>query len=137
MTEGQRPDFLWIACSDSRVLPNEMAGLGAGEMFVHRNIANLVQYNDINLLAVMQYAVDVLQVKHIVVCGHYGCGGVQASLGNTDLGIIDIWIRPIRALATRHAEELTALTEEKDRVNRLGELKWRETGDRKRVGRGE
>ncbi|HEY9561515.1 MAG TPA: carbonic anhydrase [Anseongella sp.] len=122
MTEGQRPDFLWIACSDSRVLPNEMAGLGAGEMFVHRNIANLVQYNDINLLAVMQYAVDVLQVKHIVVCGHYGCGGVQASLGNTDLGIIDIWIRQIRDLATRHAEELKALTEEKDRVNRLVEL---------------
>jgi len=122
MAEGQQPEFLWIACSDSRVLPNEMAGLGAGEMFVHRNIANLVQYNDINLLAVMQYAVDVLKVKHIVVCGHYGCGGVQASLGNTDLGIIDIWIRQIRDLAAKHATELKAMTSEKDRVNRLVEL---------------
>lgn len=119
---GQKPDFLWIACSDSRVLPNEMAGLGAGEMFVHRNIANLVQYNDINLLAVMQYAVDVLKVKHVVVCGHYGCGGVQASLGNTDLGIIDIWIRQIRDLAAEHADELNAIADEKERVNRLVEL---------------
>lgn len=122
MAEGQQPDFLWIACSDSRVLPNELAGLGAGEMFVHRNIANLVQYNDINLLSVMQYAIDVLKVKHVVVCGHYGCGGVQASLGNNDLGIIDIWIRQIRDLAAKHKEELEALENEKQQVNRLVEL---------------
>ncbi|QEC52613.1 carbonic anhydrase [Anseongella ginsenosidimutans] len=121
MAEGQQPDFLWIACSDSRVLPNELAGLGAGEMFVHRNIANLVQYNDINLLSVMQYAVDVLKVKHVVICGHYGCGGVQASLGNTDLGIIDIWIRQIRDLAAKHKQELDAFESETERVNFLVE----------------
>lgn len=121
LTEGQKPEFLWIACSDSRVLPNELAGLGAGQMFVHRNIANLVQYNDINLLSVMQYAIDVLKVKHVVVCGHYGCGGVQASLGNTDLGIIDIWIRQIRDLAARHKAELDAFDNETDRVNFLVE----------------
>ncbi|MFS8618050.1 MAG: carbonic anhydrase [Solitalea sp.] len=121
MEEGQHPEFLWIACSDSRVLPNELAGLGAGQMFVHRNIANLVQYNDINLLSVMQYAVDVLKVKHVVVCGHYGCGGVQASMGNTDLGIIDIWIRQIRDLAEQFKEELAELKTEVERVNFLVE----------------
>lgn len=121
LASGQKPEFLWIACSDSRVLPNELAGLGAGEMFVHRNIANLVQYNDINLLSVMQYAVDVLKVKHVVICGHYGCGGVQASMGNTDLGIIDIWIRQIRDLAAKHKQELDALESETERVNFLVE----------------
>lgn len=119
---GQQPEFMWICCSDSRILPNEMAGLGAGEMFVHRNIANLVQHNDINLLAVIQYAVDVLKIKHLVICGHYGCGGVQASLHDNDLGIIDIWIRQIRDLAAAHKEELDAIADEKCRVNRLVEL---------------
>lgn len=119
---GQQPEFMWICCSDSRILPNEMAGLGAGEMFVHRNIANLVQHNDINLLSVIQYAVDVLKIKHLVICGHYGCGGVQASLHDNDLGIIDIWIRQIRDLAAEHADELNAIADEKERVNRLVEL---------------
>ncbi|HYH56821.1 MAG TPA: carbonic anhydrase [Anseongella sp.] len=119
---GQQPEFMWIACSDSRILPNEMAGLGAGEMFVHRNIANLVQHNDINLLAAIQYAVDILKIKHLVVCGHYGCGGVQASLGDSDLGLIDIWIRQIKDLAAKHSEELAAVEDPKKRVDRLVEL---------------
>jgi carbonic anhydrase len=117
----QKPEFLWIGCSDSRVPANQIVGMQPGELFVHRNVANLVVHCDMNLLAVLQFAVEYLKVKHVIVCGHYGCGGVQAALEDRRLGLIDNWLRPIRQLALDHAGELDAMPDDK-RLNRLCEL---------------
>ena len=121
LAKGQQPDYLWIGCSDSRVPANDVVGLEPGELFVHRNIANSVQSSDINCLSVLKYAVDVLKVKHIIVCGHYGCGGVQASMGKDDLGIIDNWIQPIKQTYIANLEEIQRLPES-EKLNRMCEL---------------
>jgi carbonic anhydrase len=118
----QTPDFLWIGCSDSRVPANEITGTSPGEIFVHRNIANMVVHTDVNLLSVLEYAVKFLQVKHVIVCGHYGCGGVKASMSNHNLGIINKWIMHIKDVQRIHAEELHAIGDEEARTNRLVEL---------------
>ena len=118
----QSPPYLWIGCSDSRVPANEIVGLDPGEMFVHRNVANLAPPQDANFLSVLQYAVQVLKVRHILVVGHYGCGGVRAALQNLRLGLIDHWLSPIRALARANAAELAALPNEAARLDRLCEL---------------
>jgi carbonic anhydrase len=122
LAQQQNPDYLWIGCSDSRVPANEIVGLLPGELFVHRNVANMVVHTDMNLLSVLQYAVDVLKVEHVIVCGHYGCGGVKAALQNCELGIIDNWLRAIKDLAYQKRELLDAIEIEEDRVNRLCEL---------------
>ena len=123
----QRPDFLWIGCSDSRVPANEITGTQPGEIFVHRNIANMVVHTDLNLLSVLQYAVEVLKVKHIIVCGHYGCGGVKAAMGNLDLGIINKWLRNIKDVYRIHREILEPLPmDDNRRLNRLIELNVQE-----------
>jgi carbonic anhydrase len=118
----QSPEYLWIGCSDSRVPANQITGLGPGEMFVHRNVANVVVHADLNCLSVMQYAVDVLRVTDIIVCGHYDCGGVLAALRNDRVGLADNWLRHVQDVATKHATELAALTTEADRHHRLCEL---------------
>jgi carbonic anhydrase len=118
----QLPAYLWIGCSDSRVPANQIVGLLPGEMFVQRNVANLVAPTDLNCLAAIQYAVDVLRVKHVVVCGHYGCGGVLASLRGDKLGLVDNWLRPVQDVSHTHAEELAALPSEAERHARLCEL---------------
>lgn len=120
----QSPAYLWIGCSDSRVPANEIVGLLPGELFVHRNVANLVQHADMNGLSVLQFAVEVLQVRHVIVCGHYGCGGVRASLEEARHGLVDNWLRPIQHVRAEHAEELEALAGEA-RVDRLCELNVR------------
>ncbi len=122
----QKPDFLWIGCSDSRVPANEVTNTEPGEMFVHRNIANMVVHTDLNLLSVLQYAVEVLEVKHIIVCGHYGCGGVRAALGNQSLGIINKWLRNIKDVYRNHREEIDALTDMDAKTDRLVELNVKE-----------
>lgn len=122
LSRQQNPDFLWIGCADSRVPANEIVGMDPGELFVHRNVANLVLPSDLNCLAVIQYAVEVLNVEHIIVCGHYGCGGVRAAMQDRQLGLIDNWLQPIRRLCERHAEELAELASETARVDRLCEL---------------
>ncbi len=122
LSQQQAPEYLWIGCADSRVPANEIVGLLPGELFVHRNVANIVPHTDFNCLSVIQYAVDILQVKHIIVCGHYGCGGVQAALQDQDLGLIDNWLRNIKDIALQHRLELESLADEKQRVNRLCEL---------------
>lgn len=124
LANQQMPKYLWIGCSDSRVPANQITGLAPGEVFVHRNVANVVAETDFNLLAVLQYAVDVLKVRHIVVCGHYGCGGVTAALENFRHGMIDNWLSGIRALRRMHREELDALTpgEAADRLCELNVL---------------
>jgi carbonic anhydrase len=122
LVDIQRPEFLWIGCSDSRVPPNEITQTQPGEIFIHRNVANLVIHTDLNLLSVLQYAVEVLQVKHIIVCGHYGCGGVKAAMSQSSLGLINKWLRHIKDVYRFHQDELNALTDEKERVNRLIEL---------------
>jgi carbonic anhydrase len=122
----QTPEFLWIGCSDSRVPANEITGTSPGEIFVQRNIANMVIHTDLNLLSVLQYAVDVLKVKHIIVCGHYGCGGVKAAMGNQSFGIINKWLRNIKDVYRLHEEELAAIKDESERVNRLIELNVQE-----------
>lgn len=121
LADQQRPEHLWIGCSDSRVPANQITGLAPGEVFVHRNVANIVVETDFNVLAVLQYAVDVLQVKHIIVCGHYGCGGVIAALENQRHGMIDNWLSSIRTLHRMHRLELDALAPE-SAADRLCEL---------------
>lgn len=118
----QAPRYLWIGCSDSRVPANEIVGLPPGELFVHRNVANIVMHNDFSCLSVLQYAVEVLGVEHIIVCGHYGCGGVQAAWEGRQLGLVDNWLRPIRDLAQRYHEALAQLPEPSQRFDRLCEL---------------
>jgi carbonic anhydrase len=113
LAQGQHPQFLWIGCSDSRVAPNRITGTEPGDMFVHRNIANLVVQTDINLLSVLQYAVDVLQVRHVIVCGHYGCGGVQAALGHEQHGLIDNWLRTIKDTRDYYWRELQGLDQDR------------------------
>ena len=118
----QNPDLLWIGCSDSRLPPNEIIGRKPGELFVHRNVANLVEHTDVNCLSVLQYAVDVLQVKHVIVTGHYGCGGVRAAMSNQPLGLIDNWLRHIRDVHLWNRDELAAISDPVRRADRLAEL---------------
>lgn len=118
----QTPEFLWIGCSDSRVPANEITNTQPGEIFVHRNIANLVVENDLNILSVLQYAVEVLKVKHVIVCGHYGCGGVKASMGDQDLGLINHWLKNIKDVHAAHKFELESIKDATDRADRLAEL---------------
>ncbi len=122
LSHQQKPKFLWIGCSDSRVPANEITGTDPGEVFVHRNIANMVVHTDLNLLSVLQYAVEVLEVDHIIVCGHYGCGGVEAALGNKSFGLINKWLRNIKEVYKMYQAELDGLPNHKDRVDRLVEL---------------
>jgi len=119
---GQEPRYLFIGCSDSRVPAGEISGTGPGEMFVHRNIANLVVHTDMNLLSVLQYAVEVLKVKDIIVCGHYGCGGVAAAAGNKQYGLIDNWLRNIKDVIRLHEREVMSIYDEEQRLRRLVEL---------------
>lgn len=118
----QSPEFLWVGCSDSRVPANEITGTDPGEIFVHRNIANMVVSTDLNFMSVLQYAVDVLHVKHIIVCGHYGCGGVLAAMGNQSNGLVDKWLRNIKEVYEKHRVELEAISNPKQRGDRLVEL---------------
>jgi len=121
--EGQQsPEYLWIGCSDSRVPANEIVDLDPGELFVHRNVANLAPPQDANYLSVLQFAVDVIKVKHVMVVGHYGCGGVAAAVDGKRLGLVDHWLHPIREVAAAHRCELDAIGEQRDRLNRLCEL---------------
>ncbi len=118
----QSPEYLWIGCSDSRVPANVITGLEPGEVFVHRNVANLVHRSDLNLLSVLEYAVETLNVQHIIVCGHYGCGGVKAAVDGCRHGIIDHWLQPIRDIAEMHESELSGMADDEQREQRLCEL---------------
>lgn len=118
----QSPDFLWIGCSDSRVPADKVSGTQPGEIFVQRNIANMVVHTDLNLLAVLEYAVNYLKVKHIIVCGHYNCGGVKAAMSHSNYGIINKWIRNIKDVYRLHRDELDAFKNEENKLNRLVEL---------------
>jgi len=122
LARQQNPEFLWIGCSDSRVPANEIIGLRPGELFVHRNVANLVIHTDMNCLSVLQYAVEILKISHIIVCGHYGCGGVKAALESHPHGLIDNWLRHIRDLHQRRSTELSGFPTSEERINRLCEL---------------
>ena len=119
---GQNPDYLWIGCSDSRVPAEDITGTQPGELFVHRNVANMVIPTDLNSGTVLQYGVEYLKVKHIIVCGHYGCGGIRAALSQQDFGLINKWLRHIKDVYRLHATEMDAITGDEDRVNRLAEL---------------
>jgi carbonic anhydrase len=118
----QSPELLWIGCSDSRLPPNEIIGRVPGELFVHRNVANLVEHTDVNCLSVLQFAIDVLRVKHVIVCGHYGCGGVRAAMSTQPLGLIDNWLRHIRDIHLWNRDELGAIEDTGARADRLAEL---------------
>ena len=122
LAKQQDPDYLWIGCSDSRVPANEIVGLMPGELFVHRNVANMVVHTDMNLLSVLQYAVDALKVKHVIVCGHYGCGGVKASMESQKLGLIDNWLLEIRDLYHGKQDMFKGLQSETEKLNLLCEL---------------
>jgi carbonic anhydrase len=122
LSEQQSPEYLWIGCSDSRVPANQITGLLPGEIFVHRNVANLVIHTDLNCLSVVQYAVEALKVKHIIVCGHYGCGGVAAALENRPLGLIDNWLRNIKDIYYRYEERFEGCIDQEERVDILCEL---------------
>src|SRR5256885_2010537 len=118
----QSPQYLWIGCADSRVPANQIVGLLPGEMFVHRNVANVVVHTDLNCLSAVQFAVDVLRVSHIIVCGHYGCGGVQAAIENLELGLIDNWLRHVQDVMHSHEALLSKIDDEAERLSRLCEL---------------
>jgi carbonic anhydrase len=122
----QTPEFLWIGCSDSRVPANEITGTQPGEIFVHRNVANMVVNTDVNLLSVLQYAVEVLKIKHVIVCGHYGCGGIRAAMTQNHLGIIDHWLKNIKDVYRLHRKEIEILSNEEQRADRLTELNVQE-----------
>jgi carbonic anhydrase len=122
----QTPEYLWIGCSDSRVPPDSITGTLPGEIFIHRNIANMVVNTDLNMLSVLQYSVEVLKVKHIIVCGHYGCGGVKAAMTNSSLGIIDKWLRNIKDVHRFNREEVDAIENEDEKIDRMIELNVKE-----------
>jgi carbonic anhydrase len=122
LVDQQNPEYLWIGCSDSRVPANQIVGLNPGEVFVHRNIANIVAHTDFNALSVIQFAIDQLKVKHIIVVGHYGCSGVNAAMNNLKIGIADNWIRHVKDVHDKHHKELSAIAEDGIRLNRLCEL---------------
>ncbi|MBI5274322.1 MAG: carbonate dehydratase [Chlamydiales bacterium] len=122
MARAQDPLYLWIGCSDSRVPANEIVGLEPGELFVHRNVANLCPHTDFNCLSVLEYAVDLLKIQHVIVCGHYGCSGVKAAMEDHHLGLVDNWLRNIRDVHAHFKEELEKLVDQKERFNRLVEL---------------
>jgi carbonic anhydrase len=122
LSRQQAPSYLWIGCSDSRVPANQIVDLLPGEMFVHRNVANVVGHADLNCLSTIQFAVDILHVRHIIVCGHYGCGGVLASLRDETLGLVDIWLRQVREVRLKHGAQIDALPGESARHDRLCEL---------------
>lgn len=122
LSNQQAPKYMWIGCADSRVPANEIVGLAPGEMFVHRNIANVVVHADLNCLSVLQFAVDVLKVEHVIVCGHYGCGGVRAALRDDRLGLVDNWLRHVQDVRWKHLSELNSLATEDERHHRLCEL---------------
>ncbi len=126
LSKGQAPEYLWIGCSDSRVPAESITGTEPGEMFVHRNIANMVVHSDMNMLSVLSYAVDVLKVKHIIVCGHYGCGGVLAAMKNQQFGLIDNWLRHIKDVYRYHHDELDAIKDETLRARRFVEVNVQE-----------
>lgn len=126
LSKGQQPPLLWIGCSDSRVPANEIIGAKPGEVFVHRNIANMVIHSDMNMLSVLDYAVNVLKVKHVIVCGHYGCGGVLASMGNQSIGLIDNWIRHIKDVYRLHEDYLNSIEDHEDRFNKFVEINVQE-----------
>lgn len=122
LSQGQSPEYLWIGCSDSRVPANEVTLTHPGEIFVHRNIANVVIQTDMNLLSVLYFAVDILRVKHVILCGHYGCGGVSAAMQNNDFGFVNNWLRSIKEVYAKHKKELEAIKSLKEREKRLVEL---------------
>lgn len=122
LAHQQSPHYLWIGCSDSRVPSTQLVDLAPGEMFVHRNVANVVAHTDLNCLSVLQYAVEVLKVEHIIVCGHYGCGGVQAALAKSKLGLIDNWLRHVQDVIEKHTSVLEGIAGEAERVRRVCEL---------------
>ncbi|CAM3881702.1 carbonic anhydrase [Aquirufa aurantiipilula] len=126
LSKDQKPLFLWIGCADSRVPAEEITHANPGDIFVHRNVANMVVHTDMNLLSVLQYAVEVLQVKHVIVCGHYNCGGVRAAMTNKDYGLINKWLRNIKEVYEKNFEEIHALPSEKDQFDRLVELNVKE-----------
>ena len=121
-SKEQIPAYFWVGCSDSRVPANEIVGLDPGELFVHRNVANLFPHTDFNCLSVLEFAVDILKIEHIIVCGHYDCGGVNAAMTDHKLGLVDNWLRNIRDVYALHKQELDAIVDEKQRTNRLVEL---------------
>lgn len=122
LSQGQSPQFLWIGCSDSRVPANEITNTSPGDIFVHRNIANMVVHSDMNLLSVLDYAVNILKVKHVIVCGHYGCGGVKAAMDNEQYGLVDNWLRFIKDVYRTHNKELDAIVDDEARFDRFVEL---------------
>src|SRR5580704_1288633 len=122
LSRQQAPEYLWIGCSDSRVPANEICGLLPGEIFVHRNVANIVVHSDLNCLSVMQYAVDVLRVKHIIIVGHYGCGGVRAVVEEQKFGLIDNWLRHVQDVKEKYTAHLSCIADKSERIDRLCEL---------------
>ena len=122
LSQGQSPQFLWVGCSDSRVPANEITNTQPGDIFVHRNIANMVVHSDMNLLSVLDYAVNILKVKHVIVCGHYGCGGVKAAMENKQFGLVDNWLRFIKDVYRTHARELDSIKDEEQKFDRFVEL---------------
>lgn len=122
LSRGQHPQFLWIGCSDSRVPANEITNTEPGDIFVHRNIANMVVHSDMNMLSVLDYAVNILKVKHVIVCGHYGCGGIKAAMDNVQYGLVDNWLRFIKDVYRTHNAELDSIKDEEKRFDRFAEL---------------